>query len=81
MIQKDLQGLWGIIGDHKGACDVLVVGTGYDGYMGLTDEEGQGMLDQVEYSVFSMKTASAVKEFNESSEKGLRVVGAFHLNC
>lgn len=81
LTQKDIQVLWDIIGDHKGACDVLVVGTGHDGLMKLSDEEGNGMLDQVMYYVQQSKTAQAVEDFNKLAEKGSRVAGAFHLTC
>lgn len=81
LTQKDMQVLWDVIGDQKGACDVLVVGTGHDGLMELSDEEGNGMLDQVKYSVLQSDTVGAVAEFNEFAEKGSRVVGAFHLTC
>lgn len=81
LTQKDMQVLWDVIGDQKGACDFLIVGTGHDGLMELSDEDGDGMLDQVRCCVSQLKTSEAVEQFNKFSENGDKVVGAFHLTC
>jgi hypothetical protein len=82
---EDLEPLWHFIGDHKGTIKVLIVGTGYDGLMKLSDEDGQSMFEyQPMQVVTASKTAIAVKQFNEFIEEGgdpYEVAGAFHLTC
>ena len=60
--------------------EVLVVGTGYYGYM----EVQRDLLNYAEkkgIKVIAKPTSEAVEVFNELAGKGVRVIGAFHLTC
>ena len=60
--------------------EVVVVGTGAYGVMKVP----QSLREQIEKSGLSLreaKTEEAVKIFNELSEQGKKVTGAFHLTC
>ena len=81
LTQKDMKILWDEIGNYKGVVNILIVGTGHDGLMELSDEEGNGMLDQVMCYVSQARTVQAIEDFNECVEKGCNVAGAFHLTC
>ncbi|HHF98569.1 MAG TPA: hypothetical protein ENL39_03665 [Candidatus Aerophobetes bacterium] len=59
--------------------DVLVVGTGYYGYMKIDEELVKKLKDERIELVYD-KTGEAVKKYNELI-KNKRVVGVFHLTC
>lgn len=81
LTNKDMKSLWDKVGGYKGAIDILVVGTGIDRKMILSDEEGNNMLDIVKLYVSQTATDLAVEQFNELIEKGCNVAAAFHLTC
>ncbi len=56
----------------------LVVGTGHDGVMKV-DEEVRAFCREKGVELIEMRTADAVKRYNELAGPG--VVGAFHLTC
>ncbi len=60
--------------------EYLVIGTGYHGFMRVSDEVFREMSKR-EVKVIAKPTREAVEEFNLLSSKGAKVVGAFHLTC
>jgi len=60
--------------------DILVVGTGYYGYLRV-------QRDLLEYArdkgieIIAKPTSEAVEIFNNLSRRGVKVLGAFHLTC
>lgn len=60
--------------------DVLVVGTGYSGYMRVPDSLVSTFNDRG-IRLIAVHTADAMNTFNRLSEKGENVAGAFHLTC
>lgn len=57
--------------------DVLIVGTGYYGYLSLLPES-RGLVEDKE--VYELPTAEAVKLFNEL-HKRRKTLGIFHVTC
>ncbi len=60
--------------------EYLVIGTGYYGFMRVSDEVFKEM-NRRGVKVIAKPTGEAVKEFNTLSSRGAKVVGAFHLTC
>ena len=60
--------------------DKLVVGTGHSGVMKVSGEVRKECKKRG-IELIEMKTADAVKKFNELSEKEKNIAGAFHLTC
>jgi len=60
--------------------EYLVIGTGYYGFMRVSDEVFRKM-GKRGVKVIAKPTREAVEEFNTLSSKGAKVVGAFHLTC
>ena len=60
--------------------EILVVGTGYYGFMKVEDDL-KSYLKNKDIGFIEARTADAVKKFNELVEKGAKVLGAFHLTC
>lgn len=60
--------------------EVVVVGTGYYGYMKVQEDVVKYMKEK-EIDLIAVPTGTAVKLFNKYSEEGKRVLGAFHLTC
>ena len=60
--------------------DVLVVGTGASGRMGIP-EETRKAIEQQGIKLESHSTGKAAEVFNEYVEKKENVAGAFHLTC
>lgn len=58
----------------------LIVGTGYSGVMKVSEEVREECRERG-IELVEMKTADAVKKFNELSEKEKNIAGAFHLTC
>lgn len=59
---------------------MIVVGSGYYGYVKV-DEEVISYAGRQGISLVVKPTSEAVAAFNEAVEKGIRVLGAFHLTC
>ena len=57
--------------------DVLIVGTGYYGYLSLLPESRELVKDR---EVYELPTGKAVELFNDLNEKK-RVLGIFHVTC
>ncbi|NJE53985.1 Mth938-like domain-containing protein [Thermococcus sp. 21S9] len=57
--------------------EVLIVGTGYYGYLSLLPESRELLKDR---EVYELPTGEAVELFNELHEKK-RVLGIFHVTC
>ncbi|RLF20698.1 MAG: hypothetical protein DRN15_10760 [Thermoprotei archaeon] len=60
--------------------EVLVIGTGYYGFMRVPDEVRR-YLEQRGIEVHIAETRRACEVFNELINKGRRVVAALHLTC
>lgn len=60
--------------------EVLVVGTGYYGFMEVR-EEVREYLRERGIELVAGKTGEVYEKFNELVERGARVLGAFHLTC
>ena len=60
--------------------EYIVFGTGYHGFVRVEDEVIKE-LERRGIKYYIAPTKEAVKKFNELSEKGVKVVGAFHLTC
>jgi len=60
--------------------EILVVGTGYYGFMKV-DDDLKSYLKNKDIDLVEARTAEAVKKFNELVERGAKVLGAFHLTC
>jgi len=60
--------------------EVLVVGTGYAGFMEVS-KSLHSALKKRNIRLISGKTQDAVKTFNQLHSEGKRVAGAFHLTC
>ena len=59
---------------------ILIVGTGHAGVMKVGDSVRE-YCKEYDIELIEMKTAEAVKKYNELSEKKKGVAGAFHLTC
>jgi hypothetical protein len=59
---------------------VLVVGTGYDGFLKVLMEVEEA-LKSYEIELVAQSTKEAVQTFNKLLVSGKRVAGAFHLTC
>ena len=60
--------------------EVLVVGTGYAGFMEVPKSLDSALKDR-NIKLIAQKTPQAVKTFNELHSRGKRVAAAFHLTC
>jgi len=60
--------------------EILVIGTGYYGFMKV-DDDLKSYLKNKDIDLVEARTADAVKKFNELVEKEAKVLGAFHLTC
>ncbi|MCE7741440.1 MAG: hypothetical protein GOP50_03190 [Candidatus Heimdallarchaeota archaeon] len=60
--------------------ETLVVGSGMFGLVDIPEELIKE-LNAKEITVIIEKSTQAMKKFNELAEKGVKVAGAFHLNC
>ncbi len=60
--------------------EILVVGTGHSGVMKV-GESVRKYCREHGIELIEMITGDAVRKFNEISEKGKKVAGAFHLTC
>ena len=60
--------------------EVLVVGTGYAGFMEVS-KSLHSALKKRNIRLIAGKTQEAVKTFNQLHSEGKRVAGAFHLTC
>jgi hypothetical protein len=71
----------GDITDILGASpEVLVVGTGYAGFMEVSDSLDSALKNR-SIRLIAEKTPQAVKTFNELHSRGKSVAAAFHLTC
>jgi len=59
---------------------VLVVGTGYYGYMSV-QENLMRYAEERGIEVIAKPTSEAVEVFNRLLDRGVKVLGAFHLTC
>jgi len=59
---------------------ILVVGTGYYGFMKVSNDL-KNFLKNNNIELIEAPTGDAIKKFNELVEKGIKVLGAFHLTC
>lgn len=59
---------------------ILVVGCGASGMMKIS-KDTEKLLQEHSIELFETNTNNAVEKFNELSEKGEKVVAAFHLTC
>ncbi len=85
-----LENWWRNEGHHVDAVDiadiltaspeVLVVGTGYAGFMEVSKSLHFALKDR-NIKLIAQKTPRAVEIFNELRSRGKRVAGAFHLTC
>jgi len=60
--------------------EVLVVGTGYAGFMEVSKSLHSALKNR-SIKLLAQKTPQAVKTFNELHSRGKRVAAAFHLTC
>ncbi len=60
--------------------EVLVVGTGYAGFMKVSDSLHSVLINR-NIRLIAEKTPQAVKTFNELRSRGKSVAAAFHLTC
>jgi len=60
--------------------NVLVVGTGYAGFMEVS-ESLHSTLNNRNIKLIAQKTPQAVKTFNKLHSRGKRVAAALHLTC
>lgn len=60
--------------------DYLVVGTGSPGRMRVSPETLDALKERGIEEII-LPTAQAVEKFNELTDRGARVAGAFHLTC
>ena len=60
--------------------EILVVGTGYAGFMEVSRSFDSALKDR-NIKLIAQKTPQAVKTFNELHSRGKRVAAAFHLTC
>ena len=60
--------------------EVLIVGTGYAGYMEVS-KSLHTELENRSIKLIAQRTPRAVKTFNELHSQGKRVAAAFHLTC
>lgn len=60
--------------------EILVVGCGAYGVMQVSGEV-RALLQQKNIQVEALKTAEAVKRYNELSESGRKAAAAIHLTC
>ena len=60
--------------------EVLVVGTGAQGVMGVPPE-ARRLLEEAGIRVIIERTGAAVGRYNALAAGGTRVAGAFHLTC
>ena len=60
--------------------NVLVVGTGYAGFMEVS-KSLHSALENRNIKLIAQKTPEAVKTYNELHSQGRRVAAAFHLTC
>lgn len=60
--------------------EVLVVGTGYYGYMNVLKEVVKEMKRR-NIELIAKPTREAIKEYNRLVKEGKKVIGAFHLTC
>ena len=60
--------------------EVLVVGTGYYGIVKVLDDL-RSYLKERGIGLIEARTGEAWRKFNELLDKGVRVLGAFHLTC
>jgi hypothetical protein len=61
-------------------CEVIVIGTGYDGEM-VVPLETKKHIESLGIDIITKKTTEAVKTYNKLLEDGRKVIGAFHLTC
>jgi len=60
--------------------EVLVVGTGYSGFMKVSNEVVEELRSR-RIKIMAQPTKQACQTFNELLKSGRRVVAAFHLTC
>ncbi|RLE60247.1 MAG: hypothetical protein DRJ35_03850 [Thermoprotei archaeon] len=60
--------------------EMLIVGTGYHGFMKVQKEVVDYMRKK-DIDLIALPTETAVKLFNKCVESGRKVMGAFHLTC
>ena len=60
--------------------EILVVGTGYYGYISVQEDLLKYARDRG-IEVIARPTSEAVEIFNNLSRRGVKVLGAFHLTC
>ncbi|HKL37247.1 MAG TPA: MTH938/NDUFAF3 family protein [Bacteroidales bacterium] len=60
--------------------DIIVVGKGQFGMMGISDEVKKHLHNQG-IELIHKKTGKAVQIFNKYYNEGKKVIGAFHLTC
>lgn len=60
--------------------DVLIVGTGWNGFLKISDET-KNFLTENEITLISKKTPDAAREYEQASKTEERVMAAFHLAC
>ncbi len=60
--------------------EVLVIGTGYAGFMKVSDSLDSALKNR-NIRLIAEKTPQAVKTFNELHSRGKSVAAAFHLTC
>jgi hypothetical protein len=60
--------------------EALVVGTGYAGFMEVSNSLRSALKNQ-NIQLIASKTDEAVRAFNRLHSEGKRVAGAFHLTC
>ena len=67
-----------VLEDYKP--EIIVVGSGYYGYMRV-DRELEKYLESNNIELIVKPTREAVEIYNKLVNKGIRVLGAFHLTC
>lgn len=65
---------------HEPKPEVLVVGTGYSGFLKILPEVKE-TLESYGIELIAKSTKEACKAFNDLLKSGKKVAGAFHLTC
>jgi len=59
---------------------IIIIGTGEMGVAEVSGETGQAIINQG-IGLIVEKTGKAIISFNQKKEKGVKVIGLFHLTC
>lgn len=60
--------------------EILIIGRGMFGLVEIPEELIQELMKR-NISILADKTSQAIEKYNELAKKGVKIAGAFHLNC